>query len=622
MLNFDEPAKSKFNSIIKVIGVGGGGSNAVNHMYKLGISGVDFIVCNTDKQALEVSPIPHKIQLGAALTEGLGAGALPEVGKNAALESIEDIQNILSSNTKMVFVTAGMGGGTGTGAAPVIARVAKELGILTVGIVTIPFGFEGKKRKMQAEAGIEELKQNVDTLIIISNDKLREIHGNLKLAEAFSRADDVLTIAAKSIAEVIDYTLHINLDFNDIRTVMNNSGVAIMGSALASGENRAINAVEQALASPLLNDNNIKGARYVLLNITSGTDELTMDELGEINDYIQEAAGLTAEIIQGVGSDPNLAENIKVTIIATGFKSEGLAATSVNRQPEVKKISLIDETPVAEVKPVDTPKAEEVKSAEIVNEVKPLYEEPFLKTVTPLVNEVKIEEIPAINKFEEEITLRVEEAPVSKIEEEITLRVEEIPGAETIETPTFEANEIASNVREIELTENINEITFEITNDGISKSEEENSQTVVYRLEEDNTFTQEIKEEPSLQPQQEIVFNKVGEKPQNIIHDLNASLEKSEETKVEETNQISATEEYFKRTQERIQKLKDLSFKLKSGRVLSDLENEPAYVRRGVNLGNVEHSSNNNISRYTLGENEDKKGEIKPNNPFLHDNVD
>lgn len=605
MLNFDEPAKTKFNSIIKVIGVGGGGSNAVNHMYKLGISGVDFIVCNTDKQALEVSPIPHKVQLGAALTEGLGAGALPEVGKNAALESIEDIQNILSSNTKMVFVTAGMGGGTGTGAAPVIARVAKELGILTVGIVTIPFGFEGKKRKMQAEAGIEELKQNVDTLIIISNDKLREIHGNLKLAEAFSRADDVLTIAAKSIAEVIDYTLHINLDFNDIRTVMNNSGVAIMGSALASGENRAINAVEQALASPLLNDNNIKGARYVLLNITSGTEELTMDELGEINDYIQEAAGLTAEIIQGVGSDPNLAENIKVTIIATGFKSEGLAASSVNRQPEVKKISLIDETPVAEVKPVETPKAEEIKPAVIENEVKPLYAEPFLKTVSPVINEVKVEETPA-----------------TKIEEEITLRVEETIANNSEEIMAVQLNATELNAEVAEETENINEVTFEITNNDILSTSDDNSKNVVYRLEEDITLSQEIKEEISLQPQQDIVFNKVEEKPQNIIHDLNASIEKTEEPKVEESNQISATEEYFKRTQERIQKLKDLSFKLKSGRVLSDLENEPAYVRRGVNLDNVEHSSNNNISRYTLGENEDKKGEIKPNNPFLHDNVD
>jgi cell division protein FtsZ len=574
-------------------------------MYKLGISGVDFIVCNTDKQALEVSPIPHKVQLGAALTEGLGAGALPEVGKNAALESIEDIQNILSSNTKMVFVTAGMGGGTGTGAAPVIARVAKELGILTVGIVTIPFGFEGKKRKMQAEAGIEELKQNVDTLIIISNDKLREIHGNLKLAEAFSRADDVLTIAAKSIAEVIDYTLHINLDFNDIRTVMNNSGVAIMGSALASGENRAINAVEQALASPLLNDNNIKGARYVLLNITSGTEELTMDELGEINDYIQEAAGLTAEIIQGVGSDPNLAENIKVTIIATGFKSEGLAASSVNRQPEVKKISLIDETPVAEVKPVETPKAEEIKPAVIENEVKPLYAEPFLKTVSPLINEVKVEETPA-----------------TKIEEEITLRVEETIANNSEEIMAVQLNATELNVQVAEETENLNEVTFEITNNDILSTSDDDSKNVVYHLEEDVTLSQEIKEEISLQPQQDIMFNKVEEKPQNIIHDLNASIEKTEEPNVEESNQISATEEYFKRTQERIQKLKDLSFKLKSGRVLSDLENEPAYVRRGVNLDNVEHSSNNNISRYTLGENEDKKGEIKPNNPFLHDNVD
>lgn len=607
MLNFDEPAKSKFNSIIKVIGVGGGGSNAVNHMYKLGISGVDFIVCNTDKQALEISPIPHKIQLGAALTEGLGAGALPEVGKNAAIESLDEIKEVLSTNTKMVFVTAGMGGGTGTGAAPVIAKVAKELGILTVGIVTIPFGFEGKKRKMQAEAGIEEIKQNVDTLIIISNDKLREIHGNLKLAEAFSKADDVLTIAAKSIAEVIDYTLHINLDFNDIRTVMNNSGVAIMGSALASGENRALEAVETALSSPLLNDNNIKGARYVLLNVTSGVNELTMDELGEINDYIQEAAGLTAEIIQGVGSDPNLGENIKVTIIATGFKAEGLAATTLTRQPEVKKISLIDETPVAEVKAPEVKQeiVNEVKSETVVNDIKPLYEEPFLKTTnTPVVNEIIIEA--PVNK--------VEELPVNNWQDAVVNRIDE--------TPVLKADEIENNVKEIEFTNTVHEISFEVTNDEVNTNEIESNQTVVYRLEEDNTFTTEIKEEITLNTQQEFTFNKAEEKPQNIIHELNASVEEVEEPKMEESNQISATEEYFKRTQERIQKLKDLSFKLKSGRVLSDLENEPAYVRRGVNLGNVEHSSNNNISRYTLGENEDKKGEIKPNNPFLHDNVD
>src|ERR1700690_251019 len=278
-------------SIIKVIGVGGGGSNAVNHMFRQGIKGVEFVVCNTDSQALEISPVPHKIQLGASLTEGRGAGSIPEVGKNAAIENIDEIKSVLFDNTKMVFITAGMGGGTGTGAAPIIAQAAKEMGILTVGIVTVPFLFEGKKRKLQADTGIEELKKNVDTLLVICNDKLREMYGNLKLGEAFSHADDILTTAAKGIAEIITVTGYINVDFEDVKTVMTNSGVAIMGSAIANGDDRAIVAVEQALSSPLLNDNNIKGARYILMNIASGTHEVTMDEIGAITDYIQDEAG-------------------------------------------------------------------------------------------------------------------------------------------------------------------------------------------------------------------------------------------------------------------------------------------------------------------------------------------
>src|SRR3954470_24586686 len=320
MMQFELPQEEK--SIIKVIGVGGGGSNAVNHMFRLGIKGVDFIVCNTDKQALEKSPVPNKIQLGIASTKGLGAGSIPDVGREAALESIDEIKAFLGENTQMVFITAGLGGGTGTGAAPVIASIARELGILTVGIVTIPFGFEGKKRRAQAEAGLEEMKKYVDTLLVIGNDKLREIYGNLKMSEAFEHADNVLTGAAKSIAEIISLHMHINGDFNDVKTVMKESGVAIMGSAVASGDRRSINAVEQALNSPLLNDNDIAGARHVLLNIMSGSDDIDMDEFGEITDYIQEAAGGTAELITGYGTDPSLGDNVSVTIIATGFKSK------------------------------------------------------------------------------------------------------------------------------------------------------------------------------------------------------------------------------------------------------------------------------------------------------------
>lgn len=320
MMQFELPQEE--SSIIKVIGVGGGGSNAVNHMFRLGIKGVDFIICNTDKQALSKSPVPHKIQLGNSLTRGLGAGAKPEVGRDSALESIEEIKTILKDNTEMVFITAGLGGGTGTGAAPVIASIAKELGILTVGIVTIPFSFEGKKRREQAEKGLEEMKKYVDTLIVIGNDKLRDIYGSLKMTEAFAHADNVLTNAAKSIAEIISLHMHVNVDFNDVKTVMQDSGVAIMGSAIASGEKRALRAVENALVSPLLNDNDIAGARHVLLNIMSGSDDIEMDEFGEITDFIQEAAGGTAELITGYGTDPSLGDNVSVTIIATGFNSK------------------------------------------------------------------------------------------------------------------------------------------------------------------------------------------------------------------------------------------------------------------------------------------------------------
>ncbi|HNT79881.1 MAG TPA: cell division protein FtsZ, partial [Bacteroidia bacterium] len=284
-LKFDLPKEQP--SIIKVIGVGGGGSNAVNHMYRMGIKGVDFIVCNTDHQALEASPVPIKIQLGPNLTEGRGAGSQPEKGREAALENIDELQEILTTNTKMVFVTAGMGGGTGTGAAPVIAEAASKMGILTVGIVTVPFGFEGRKRKEQASYGIEEMKKHVDALLVISNDKVRDIYGNLKVFEAFSKADNILLVAAKAIAGIINESFYINVDFADVETVMRKSGVAILGSGTGEGEDRAMKAVQTALDSPLLNDNDIKGARYILLSISAGTDEPTMDEVGEINDFIQ-----------------------------------------------------------------------------------------------------------------------------------------------------------------------------------------------------------------------------------------------------------------------------------------------------------------------------------------------
>ncbi len=319
LMNFDIAGNP--DSIIKVIGVGGGGSNAVNYMYGLGIKDVSFVVCNTDAQALTNSPVPLKIQLGESLTEGRGAGNKPLKGREAAIESLENIQQVLADNTKMAFITAGMGGGTGTGAAPVIAKAARDMGILTVGIVTIPFKFEGRIRIEQALEGIAEMEKHVDSLLIINNEKLRDMYGDLKLSNAFSRADNVLATAAKGIAEIITVHGYINVDFADVETVMKNSGVAIMGSATASGEERAIDAIQAALESPLLNNNDIKGAKNILLNITSGEDEITMDEVFEITDYVQGRVGVSASIIWGSGTDEQMSEEVGVTIIATGFAS-------------------------------------------------------------------------------------------------------------------------------------------------------------------------------------------------------------------------------------------------------------------------------------------------------------
>ena len=330
LMNFDLPVNQ--SSIIKVFGIGGGGSNAVNHMWHQGITGVDFVVCNTDAQALNSSPVPVKLQIGESLTEGRGAGNKPQIGRQAALENLDEINEVLLVNTKMVFLTAGMGGGTGTGAAPVIAKSAQELGILTVAIVTIPFRFEGQQRINQAIEGINELKEYVDSLLVINNEKLREIYGDLKLSEAFARADNVLTMAAKGIAEIITVHGYINVDFADVETVMRNSGVALLGSGMASGEGRALKAIQAALSSPLLNNNDITGADNILLNITSGTEEISMDEVGEITDFINAAASKNALIIWGTGTDGQLEEKINVTIIATGFKTNSIPELYIRKR--------------------------------------------------------------------------------------------------------------------------------------------------------------------------------------------------------------------------------------------------------------------------------------------------
>ncbi len=427
MLDFNLPTETSNSSIIKVIGVGGGGSNAVNHMFKQGIKGVDFIVCNTDSQALETSPVPRKIQLGPNLTEGRGAGAKPEVGRNAALENIEEIKKMLGDNTKMVFITAGMGGGTGTGAAPVIAATAKEMGILTVGIITIPFHFEGPKRKNYADSGLDELSRTVDTLLVISNEKVRLLFGNLKMSEAFAKADDILTTAAKSIAELITVSGYINVDFEDVKTVMTNSGVAIMGSGMAIGENRASNAVKSALESPLLNDNHITGANNILLFISSGNDEITMDEVSEITNYITEQAGTNTDIIWGNGVDETLGDNILVTVIATGFtKSNELMNSVAAKKPEIIKYNLSSEVKAPVVAEIPTPvlapivetKVEEVElSTELVIDTLELTVEEKVEAVTEIevISEVKEEFSFTLNTIEPE-------AVVEKAEDVFTVK--------------------------------------------------------------------------------------------------------------------------------------------------------------------------------------------------------
>ncbi|MDR2928043.1 MAG: cell division protein FtsZ [Cytophagaceae bacterium] len=362
LMNFEIPQTR--SALIKVIGVGGGGSNAVNYMYNLGIKDVNFVVCNTDAQALANSPVPIKIQLGESLTEGRGAGNRPDKGREAAIESLQDVRRVLEDNTKMIFVTAGMGGGTGTGAAPIIAEAAKEMGILTVGIVTIPFRFEGKVRVNQAVEGIAEMEKHVDSLLIINNEKLREMYGDLELSKAFAKADNVLATAAKGIAEIITVHGYINVDFADVETVMKNSGVAIMGSGTAEGAFRAIDAIQAALESPLLNNNQIEGARNILLNITSGTNEVTMDEVGQITDHVQQAVGHSASIIWGTSTNPNLTDEVSVTIIATGFVYENVITQSIEASKKrVTRIELDINGDIVEpvVKADDKPAEKEIE---------------------------------------------------------------------------------------------------------------------------------------------------------------------------------------------------------------------------------------------------------------------
>ncbi len=596
-MNFDLEKEEK--SIIKVFGVGGGGSNAVNHMYKQGIKGVDFFICNTDEQSLEMSPVPNKIQLGLNLTAGRGAGSLAEVGKNAALENIDEIREILEKDTKMLFITAGMGGGTGTGAAPIIARIAKELGILTVAIVTYPFGFEGRKRSNQADGGLEELRDAVDTCVIICNDKLREIYGNLSLSDAFSKADDILTEASKGIAEIITRTGYINVDFEDVRTVMTNSGVAIMGSSLASGENRAIKAAQEALESPLLNDNNIEGANYILLNITSGNSEVMMDEISQITDYIQDEAGLSADIIWGTGIDEELGDSISITLIATGFEANKSIGGIQSEKRKDKVVHSLKETASA-------PQAVNSLKLDAVNPM-----EPQLKSAeTPQVEQTRMElNVPAVEKKQEETSPSGWEvkAPVSVIETPVA--ESEIP---KIVHNLYDDAFSATVEQEEKIVEEDNSPTFEFE---ASDVEETSNQTFNEREDEQNQAVEDVEEKPF-----EPTFNKVSAEP---THQDPVGFDAPK--KAPESSTFASeleSEERLRRSEERLSQLNNLTHKLKSPSGIIDLENEPAYIRRKVRLDNLQHSSESNASRFTLGDDGDNNPEIRSNNSFLHDNVD
>ena len=558
---FDIPRD--MNSIIKVIGVGGGGSNAVNFMYNQGIKGVDFVVCNTDRQALDISPVPFKIQLGTTLTEGRGAGMQPEVGMNAAFENIEDLREILSKNTKMVFVTAGMGGGTGTGAAPVIAQVAKELGILTVGIVTLPFEFEGKKRRSQADEGLERLRQNVDTLLVINNEKLRTIGKSLTLSEAFQKADNILTVAAKGIAEVIADTGVINVDFNDVNTVLRNSGRALMGSAMASGEGRDFEAVKAAMNSPLLNDHDICGAKYVLLNITYGDKEVLMDEIMNITDFIQDAAGEDAEVIWGHGHDSNLGDNLAITLVATGFST----VDAVNYVlPERKLMDLDEEHKKEIVSPMSSP----FESNSITDT---LNQEPYLKSEEPVVVEQEIQQAPVL--AEVEITgvtenTEKEEVKYDLFDDEIT------------EEPSFVAPSLEWEVQPTE------QPIFDFSSEPVQVTTP--SSTV----------------QPSTE--QEVIRHQLDD-------------EADESPKSYRIQSTVLPEEIARRNEERVSKIQEITSRIQNAESIAEYESQPAYLRRNVEVKDERPSQDNNVSRFGLSGSGNGDTGLRSNS-YLHDNVD
>lgn len=638
---FDLPKNQ--SNVIKVIGVGGGGSNAINHMFQQGIKGVDFVICNTDSQALENSPVPIKIQLGVSLTEGLGAGANPEIGKDAAIESMDEIKAMLSTNTKMIFITAGMGGGTGTGAAPIIAKMAKELDVLTVGIVTIPFQFEGKMRNDQAQIGVENLRRNVDSLIVINNNKLREVYGNLGFKAGFSKADEVLATASRGIAEVITHHYTQNIDLRDARTVLANSGTAIMGSATAVGSNRAHEAITNALDSPLLNDNKISGAKNVLLLIVSGGEEITIDEIGEISDHIQNEAGHGANIIMGVGEDESLDNAISVTVIATGFNAEQQNEI-VNT--ETKKIihTLEDEQAAEHVliskkNPISTPpKATETKKpdapvikhtlfddeAEEESPVSKNFEgyiptSEFLKNIAVSYEEVAPENL---ESFDQEY--------VNKMEVNDFIIVEAVSEKETPKAPeevedknqmlmfdlplnkVSDSKEEDENVNEMEVKDSIEIISVtEVSEEGEKRYSLDDYQEMEDMLTGSKVPKAKIQDEMPVD--EELVFEK---------RTISESQEKNENEEADPMN-TSISDLLKKRTEERKQKMKAFNYKFNNQSVsrIDELEKQPAYKRLGIDL-NETKGDGSKISRTTLSTDDNDEIQLRSNNSFLHDNVD
>ncbi|MEO9513328.1 MAG: cell division protein FtsZ [Flavobacteriaceae bacterium] len=643
---FDLP-KNKSN-VIKVIGVGGGGGNAINHMFQAGINGVDFVICNTDAQALQNSAVPNKIQLGVSLTEGLGAGANPEVGEQAALESMEDVKGMLEHTTKMVFITAGMGGGTGTGAAPVIAKAARELEILTVGIVTIPFQFEGAMRNKQAQAGIEKLRANVDSLIVINNNKLREVYGNLGFKAGFSKADEVLATAAKGIAEVITHHYTQNIDLRDAKTVLSNSGTAIMGSSIASGSARAGEAIMKALDSPLLNDNKISGAKNVLLLIVSGSQEITIDEIGEINDYIQIEAGHGANIIMGVGEDENLGDAIAVTVIATGFnvdqqdhivnteskkvfytlEDEQTAEQELTAETTALKEVNMEKIPIVESEPVVVRHTLEMEEEEKIEQSKPGKDEVEL---IPTTNYIK-----NFNVFYEEVVPEGIEDDFVIIEAKSVLNDIEVIDPEVV-TEKTEEDQFA--------------LTFDMPLSGTTEQNEEKAQTITFDL-DDNLKDIDVKDYVEVNPVLE--FNKEGETRYNLEEYMELETKLTGARSVAETHEPKLMEDELvfekktldteastggennanvdpfnssindllkDRADERRRKLKNFNYKFQNNRnSIDEIEKQPAYKRQGVDLNDVPQEQK--VSRTTLSEDSNDEIQLRSNNSFLHDNVD